>query len=183
MHRLERDPAVEPAVSKALIARRRCKEFVRQTFDGARDDLAEDIRTIIAQQSLTSLESGQTVKRVAAAFENAAAEAVGVCRECADRSKPMREYLPTVVFLEVDRLADQAVDALTQINLMDDHARQRLAAHRDRVLVERTPPADPPSRWSRAKKALEPWTREIVAGSIVAVVGILAARVFSSPPG
>lgn len=161
----------------------RCREFVRQTFDAARDDLEHDIRVIIAQQSLTSLESGQTVKRIISAFEAAAAEAVALCRGCADRSRPMREYLPTVVFAEVDRLADQAAAALTSINLMDDHARQRLAKHRDRALVDRTPPADPPSKWSRAKKALEPWTREIITGLIVAVISIFAARMFSSPPG
>lgn len=161
----------------------RCREFVRQTFDDARDDLEHDIRVIIGQQTLTSLESGQTVKRIVDAFEQAAADAAATCRASAERSRPMREYLPTVLFVEVDRLADQAAAALTRINLMDDHARQRLAKHRDRALIDRTPPADPPSRWSRTKKALEPWTREIVAGSIVAVVGILAARMFSSPPG
>lgn len=151
------------------------QDFLRFTWSTARDDLEAAIRQIIAEQSLTSLKSGATIKRIARAFEAVGVDAVTKSEEAAT-TQAEKTYLLTFLIEEVDGLAGITTDALDRLGLLETAARQLVAKNRDRVLAVRTAPA--PARltgWRRVSA----WAAPHATSIGVAVVGglILAALV------
>lgn len=155
------------------------KASVRDIFQTAREDLDRALDKIVAEHAAKGLlNSGGTVKRMAAAFEAVAVPAVDVCRTGAGQSRTRQAHLRGVLPHEVDRLGEAVIGKLSALGHFE-HVQSAIdelvAEHRERVLRDRAPPPavtlpEPRPPAAHAWSMIEPYTREIIAGLLVIVI-------------
>lgn len=158
--------------------------FVRETFTTAREDMDEAMRVIIAEQSLTSLESGQTVKRFSREMIRIGKAAVVRCRDTAGRSRKRRAMLDVLLPQEVHNLALRVNARAATVGLDDSAIEGRFRSDRDFILRDLRPPLPAPSDfWPKAWAVILRNLEKVIVGVLIVVLGAAAVLVLKlSPP-
>lgn len=146
---------------------KRFKAFVRDAFQTAREDLERVIdQTVAGSAAKGSLGSGATVKQMASTYADLAIDVVDRCRAAAGGSVPRQAHLRAVLPGEVDRLSAVVTDSLDRLGHfahVDEAVRELMAEQTERVMRDRTPPAEPAAPINQAKAQIGPMITTVVA--------------------
>lgn len=153
--------------------------YVTDTFKTAREDLTEAMRKIVAEQSLTSLESGQTVKRFGKALGEIGLAAVDDCRHQAGRSIKRRARLAVVLPQEVDGLVALVKARVQALGLVDTAVFDRFSQARERILSDRSPPKkEKTPAWKSAWAVFKPHIPAAILTTLGAIIAGVAIAFF-----